>query len=234
MGRGSSSDLGGRRRLRSALHTTFAEFATSVIRKSQVTLPILLVALVYIERSRPHLFIELEQWACERIFLGALVVASKVSLDPTWELGFLFTDIQIDYSFSMSTTPHRRIPIGLHGPVCLENAMSAAWNGNSSTYSTGSFPCENPISSRSTNSCWPPLVPPNSTYTITIDISPVLETPRDDRPHSTLMTIQTGATVRMNLLPHRNPTSPLGRPFIISVRGFRSFLGDTGTFLQVS
>ena len=50
-----------------------------VIQKSQVTLPVILVALVYLERSRPHLFIELEQWACERIFLGALVVASKVS-----------------------------------------------------------------------------------------------------------------------------------------------------------
>jgi len=88
MGRGSSSDARGRRRLRSALHATFAEFATGVIRKSQVTLPILLVALVYIERSRPHLFIELEQWACERILLGALVVASKVSVDFTWEAGF--------------------------------------------------------------------------------------------------------------------------------------------------
>lgn len=80
MGRGSSSDLRGRRGPRSPLHTTFAEFATSVIQRSQVTLPIILVALIYIERSRPHLFVELEQWACERIFLGALVVASKVSV----------------------------------------------------------------------------------------------------------------------------------------------------------
>ena len=54
-----------------------------VIKKSQVALPVILVALVYTERSRPHLFIELEQWACERIFLGALVVASKVSVDFT-------------------------------------------------------------------------------------------------------------------------------------------------------
>jgi hypothetical protein len=83
MGRGSSADVRGRRGLRSALHTAFAEFATSVIQKSQVTLPILLVALVYIDRSRPHLFIELEQWACERIFLGALVVASKYVNDTS-------------------------------------------------------------------------------------------------------------------------------------------------------
>ena len=89
MGRGSSSDIRGRRSPRSPLRTNFAEFAIGVIQKSQVTLPIILVALVYIERSRPHLFIELEQWACERIFLGALVVASKVSLDPSSERGFI-------------------------------------------------------------------------------------------------------------------------------------------------
>jgi len=232
MGRGSSSDARGRRRLRSALHTTFAEFATSVIQKSQVTLPILLVALVYVERSRPHLFIELEQWACERIFLGALVVASKVSLDFTWD-GWILTDMPIDYPFSMSMIPHRRIAIGPRGPECLESAISAAWNGNSSTSSTGSFPCETPILLRSTTSCWP-LVPPNSTHTITIDINPVLEEPHDDRPHSTLMTTRTGATARMNLLPHRSPTSPPGRPSTINARGSRRFLGDTGSFLQVS
>lgn len=81
MGRGRSSDPRSRRGLRSPLRTSFAEFATRVIQRSQVTLPIILVALVYIEHARPHLFIELEQWACERIFLGALVVASKVSVD---------------------------------------------------------------------------------------------------------------------------------------------------------
>ena len=88
MGRRSSSDIRGRRTPRSPLRTNFAEFATGVIQKSQVTLPIILVALVYIERSRPHLFVELEQWACERIFLGALVVASKVShVEPSLERG---------------------------------------------------------------------------------------------------------------------------------------------------
>ena len=88
MGRGSSSDIRGRRRLRSPLHASFAAFAIGVIQKSQVTLPVILVALVYIGRSRPHLFIELEQWASERIFLGALVVASKVSFESTWEYFF--------------------------------------------------------------------------------------------------------------------------------------------------
>jgi len=83
MGRGSSSEIRALRSSRSPLHTNFAEFAAGVIRKSQVTLPVILVALVYIERSRPHLFIEVEEWACERIFLGALVVATKVSFGFT-------------------------------------------------------------------------------------------------------------------------------------------------------
>jgi hypothetical protein len=79
-GPGPSSGVRDQRRFRSPLHTSFVEFATRVIQNSQVTLPVILVALVYIERSRPHLFVESEQWACERIFLGALVVAAKVGL----------------------------------------------------------------------------------------------------------------------------------------------------------
>jgi hypothetical protein len=41
-------------------------------------MPILLVALVYLTRAKPHLHIETEDWACERVFLGALMTASKV------------------------------------------------------------------------------------------------------------------------------------------------------------
>jgi len=42
-------------------------------------MPTLLATFVYIDRARPHLHIGLEQWALERVFLGALIVASKVS-----------------------------------------------------------------------------------------------------------------------------------------------------------
>jgi len=47
-------------------------------------MPVLLATLVYITRAKPHLHIETEDWACERVFLGALMVASKVcpSADP--------------------------------------------------------------------------------------------------------------------------------------------------------
>jgi hypothetical protein len=41
-------------------------------------MPTLLVTLVYIQRAKAHLQIALEQWACERVFLGALILASKV------------------------------------------------------------------------------------------------------------------------------------------------------------
>ena len=39
---------------------------------------VLLVTLVYIYRSRPHLSVEAEEWALHRVFLGALMLASKV------------------------------------------------------------------------------------------------------------------------------------------------------------
>jgi hypothetical protein len=58
----------------------FAQFVTNVIRRSQTKLPAVLVALVYIKRTKPYLSIDLEQWAYERMFLGALIVASKVRL----------------------------------------------------------------------------------------------------------------------------------------------------------
>ncbi|KAJ7754285.1 hypothetical protein B0H14DRAFT_3600598, partial [Mycena olivaceomarginata] len=63
--------------------TKFTAFARTVLSRAEVTPPTLLVALVYIARARPHLSIALEQWALERIFLGALIVASKYTNDST-------------------------------------------------------------------------------------------------------------------------------------------------------
>ena len=67
--------LGGRR-------VPFKRFVWDVIRRASVKIPVLLVALVYTVRAKPHLNIETEDWACERVFLGALVVASKVDERP--------------------------------------------------------------------------------------------------------------------------------------------------------
>ncbi|KAJ7801321.1 hypothetical protein B0H14DRAFT_3885154 [Mycena olivaceomarginata] len=63
--------------------TKFTAFARTVLSRAEVTPPTLLVALVYIARARPHLSIALEQWALERVFLGALIVASKYTNDST-------------------------------------------------------------------------------------------------------------------------------------------------------
>ena len=65
------ASLGGKR-------VPFKRFVWDVIRRASVKTPVLLTTLVYITRARPHLHIETEDWACERVFLGALMVASKV------------------------------------------------------------------------------------------------------------------------------------------------------------
>ena len=78
MGRPSGSSRG-RSASRHSAHASFLGFVTNVLTKAEVKVPVLLVALVYIDRAKPHLQIALEQWACERVFLGALIIANKVS-----------------------------------------------------------------------------------------------------------------------------------------------------------
>lgn len=77
MGRPSSSKRG-RPLSRHSHYSSFTTFVNNVLTRAEVSIPTLLVALVYIDRAKPHLQIALEEWACERVFLGALVVASKV------------------------------------------------------------------------------------------------------------------------------------------------------------
>jgi len=74
LGRPSSS----RKQVWRPEHIKFAEFVASMLERAEVTMPTLLVTLVYIQRAKFHLHIGLEQWALERVFLGALIVASKV------------------------------------------------------------------------------------------------------------------------------------------------------------
>ncbi|KAG6844002.1 hypothetical protein H0H87_010817 [Tephrocybe sp. NHM501043] len=81
MGRPSSSR--GRPVARRPEHTKFTTFVTNVITRAEVTTPTLLAALVYIDRAKPHLHIALEEWALERVFLGAIIVASKYLNDST-------------------------------------------------------------------------------------------------------------------------------------------------------
>ncbi|OBZ69245.1 PHO85 cyclin-9 [Grifola frondosa] len=82
MGRPSSSARG-RTLSRHSEHAKFTKFVTDVIYKAEVKVPALLVSLVYIDRAKPHIQIALEQWACERVFLGALILANKYLNDST-------------------------------------------------------------------------------------------------------------------------------------------------------
>lgn len=83
LGRPSSSSRG-RSVARHSEHSKFLKFVTDVIQKAEVKVPAILVTLVYINRAKPHIQIALEQWANERVFLGALILANKVcSLLPT-------------------------------------------------------------------------------------------------------------------------------------------------------
>ena len=77
LGRPSSSSRG-RSLSRHSEHAKFTNFVADVIHKAEIKVPALLVTLAYIDRAKPHLQIALEQWACERVFLGALIVANKV------------------------------------------------------------------------------------------------------------------------------------------------------------
>ncbi len=81
LGRPSSSTRG-RSMSRHSEQTKFTKFVTDVISKAEVKVPALLVTLVYINRAKPHIQIALEQWAHERVFLGALILANKVCLFP--------------------------------------------------------------------------------------------------------------------------------------------------------
>ena len=77
LGRPSSSSRG-RSMSRHTEHSKFLKFVTDVLHRAEVKVPALLVTLVYIERAKPHIQIALEQWANERVFLGALILANKV------------------------------------------------------------------------------------------------------------------------------------------------------------
>ncbi|KAJ6563694.1 hypothetical protein DFH09DRAFT_1035301 [Mycena vulgaris] len=73
----------GRTPTRSPYLPKFTAFVRTVLSRAEVTPPTLLTALVYVARARPHLSIAIEEWALERVFLGALIAASKYTNDST-------------------------------------------------------------------------------------------------------------------------------------------------------
>ncbi|KAJ7739562.1 hypothetical protein B0H16DRAFT_62958 [Mycena metata] len=80
----SDSSLPSRgRSMRSPYTAKFTTFVSNVLSRAEVPAPTVLTALVYIARARPHLSIALEEWALERVFLGAIITASKYTNDST-------------------------------------------------------------------------------------------------------------------------------------------------------
>ncbi|KAJ7444447.1 hypothetical protein FB451DRAFT_75743 [Mycena latifolia] len=70
-----------RTRPRSRFHTKFVFFVSTLIARAEVAPAAVLTALVYVMRVRPHLSIDEEQWARERVWLGALIAATKYTHD---------------------------------------------------------------------------------------------------------------------------------------------------------
>ncbi|KAJ7932266.1 hypothetical protein B0H13DRAFT_2307829 [Mycena leptocephala] len=58
-------------------------FVAKILDRARVTSATVLVTLAYIARARPHLTIAVEEFALERVFLGALILASKYTNDST-------------------------------------------------------------------------------------------------------------------------------------------------------
>lgn len=56
----------------------FINFVKNVVAKSSISMGVLLVALSYVDRVRPRVTLGSTEWACEKLFLGAVMAAVKV------------------------------------------------------------------------------------------------------------------------------------------------------------
>jgi len=83
LGLPTTSSTRGRSIARTHKHPEFTQFVSDIIERAEVTVADILVTLVYIQRARPYLSIQTQDWALHRVFLGALIVASKYTNDST-------------------------------------------------------------------------------------------------------------------------------------------------------
>ncbi|KAJ7641915.1 hypothetical protein FB45DRAFT_901340 [Roridomyces roridus] len=67
----------------SSSRSRLASFISKVLSRAEVTPPTVLVALAYIDRAAPYLCIGRAEWADERVFLGAIICASKYTNDSS-------------------------------------------------------------------------------------------------------------------------------------------------------
>ena len=64
-----------------SLNTPFLlPFVQNVLTKNRVSAATVLVALVYLDRSRKNLRVSAGFWACERALIGAMILANKVRI----------------------------------------------------------------------------------------------------------------------------------------------------------
>ncbi|KAI0715527.1 hypothetical protein C8T65DRAFT_806019 [Cerioporus squamosus] len=64
-----------------AQRSKFLRFATTVIHNAKVEAPTLLVALLYVARAKPWARMTEQQYAYERVLLGALIISHKYTND---------------------------------------------------------------------------------------------------------------------------------------------------------
>ncbi|KAK7038288.1 hypothetical protein R3P38DRAFT_3182380 [Favolaschia claudopus] len=165
-----------------SLLPTFRPFLTTVLTRAEVTLPTLLVALVYTARARPHLAIALPSYALERVFLGALICASKYTNDSTlknvhwalctgvfgkrdigriereflavldWELGVREEDVMA----------HHEALVGGNMEVVVPSLVEAPEQQPTSAFSTPSSESPSSSSSSSASTLSSPRTPPSA------------------------------------------------------------------------
>ncbi|KAJ7029155.1 hypothetical protein C8F04DRAFT_1043596 [Mycena alexandri] len=73
----------GRSEVPSSYNAPFTSFVSTVLARCAGTIATVLTSLSYISRARPNIYIPSIEWAIERVFLGALIVASKYTGDST-------------------------------------------------------------------------------------------------------------------------------------------------------
>jgi len=83
LGLPTTSSTRGRSISRTNKYSEFTQFVSDIIERAEVTAADILVTLVYIQRAKPYLSIQTQDWALHRVFLGALIVASKYANDST-------------------------------------------------------------------------------------------------------------------------------------------------------
>ncbi|KAF9648578.1 hypothetical protein BDM02DRAFT_3187013 [Thelephora ganbajun] len=83
LGLPTTSSSRGRSTARTNEYAEFTQFVSDIIERAEVTTSDILVALIYIQRAKPYLSIQTKEWALHRVFLGALITASKYTNDST-------------------------------------------------------------------------------------------------------------------------------------------------------